>query len=166
MQVSCLPFQTSYTGCGKLLCTKIYQLCFTTLYLRAVFQRVFLTNSLKNWKMTFLKFSILILLFICLISLRCVNSATALSLQSRQSPITVSLVLMSNRCSISSPLVSLFGWRSYPQWIPGAPLIACSSQCYFSSICWLKFPFRTRACDHSWRKKASLTGSAWSDGLQ
>ena len=50
---------------------KICQLCSTPLSWRTDSQGVLLTNSLKSWKMAFLKLSFPILLSVCLIFLMC-----------------------------------------------------------------------------------------------
>jgi len=85
---------------------RICQLCSAALSLRADSQGVLLTDSLKNWKLFFLKIGFLILLFACPISIKTVNSAIALSLQCRQLPILMSpissLMLVCNSSSIAS----------------------------------------------------------------
>lgn len=55
----------------------ICQLCSAPLPIRTISQGVLLTNSLKSWNLDFPKFSILILLFACLISLWSMNSSIA-----------------------------------------------------------------------------------------
>ena len=52
------------------------------LSLRTDSQEGLLTNSMKSWKLAFLRIRILILIFVCLISLRSVNSTIAWSLTS------------------------------------------------------------------------------------
>ena len=66
---------------------KIWQLCSAHFgHLRTVSQGILLTNFLKSWNLAFLKFSILIILFVCPISPKTVYSTIAWSLQPRQPP--------------------------------------------------------------------------------
>ena len=67
MEASCAPRKASLNIC---------QLSSALLSMKTVSHGVLLTHSLKSWKLAFLKFSILILHFDCLISLRSVNSTT------------------------------------------------------------------------------------------
>ena len=82
---------------------KICQLCSTPLSLKTVSQG----GLLKSWKLTFLKFSILMLLLVCSISLDSVNSTIAWSWQPLQLLILISpdnsLGLVNNRSRAASP---------------------------------------------------------------
>ena len=105
--VSCLPFLTWYTWDGELLHTEESLLKKSaSSALRpcpwGVSQGVLLTNSMKSWKLVFLTFSFLAVLFTCLMSLQSVNSTTAWSLQPRQPPI------------LMSPISSFHWWTTGP----------------------------------------------------
>ncbi|XP_042685243.1 ras GTPase-activating protein 1-like isoform X1 [Centrocercus urophasianus] len=134
---------------------KICQLCSAPLPMRTVYQGVLLTNSLKSWKLAFLKFSFLILLFTCFMSLQRMNSTIAWSPQPRQPPILMtpisSFTLVSSRSSIESPLVGpsitwlrkLFSMhsRSLLDHLQLAVLL------FQQMSGWFKSPSRTSTCD-------------------
>lgn len=56
---------------------EICQFCTSAFPLRTDFQGVLLANSLESWKLTFVKHRVLILLFVCLTSIRSVNYTIA-----------------------------------------------------------------------------------------
>jgi len=102
IESSCSLWNTSLKTC---------ELCSVPLSLRTVSQGVLLTISLKSWKFALLKFRVLTMLFVILISLSSVSSTSAWSLQPRLPPILTSLMsslaLMTTRSSIASPRVGV-----------------------------------------------------------
>lgn len=130
----------------------ICYLCSTPLSLRPDFQRVLLTNSLKNWIFAFLKLKFLILLFACVIPLRSLKSTIAW-----QPPSLMSLVsshqfaLVSNTSSIASPCWTLlsFSWLKKLYSIHSPSLLNClqlTTLLFQKMSEWLKSPRRMRAC--------------------
>jgi len=150
---------------------KICQICSAPLSLRAVSQGVLLTNSLKSWKLVFLKFRVLITLLAFPIFLRSVNSTNACSLQPSLPPVLTSLMSSLALVSIMSSIASSWAGVSIT-WLK--KLSSMHSKCLLNCLHlaallfqqmsgWLKSPGRTKDCEHagswSWRKKASSAGS-------
>jgi len=109
--ISCLPFLICYAWDGELLHSeesflKDLPALLCTLAHEDSFQGCFFTNSLKNWKIAFLKFSVRILLCLSHIPPEC---ELARSLQPRQPLVPKtsirSFALVSNRSSTASSLV-------------------------------------------------------------
>lgn len=92
--------------------SKICQLCYTPLSLRAFWQGIWLIVSLESWYFAFLQFRCLTLFLTWFISLRTANSTSACSLQPRLSSSVLmslisSFILVFITSSIASTLLGL-----------------------------------------------------------